>query len=245
MSHRRFDLLLSMGHTLRTPLNQIVGASEILQQAMAGELNKRQKKQVSGVSAAGTELLDVVGDLIELAELEPGTATVAATRCDIAPAIHAAVAQIRPHAYKKRITLATYSDERSASTNADPDWIRRLFVTVVSNAVAIAEPRSMITINFDAAEDIRGPDTNLRVTIRVHQSCLAAPEAEDESTDVEELAALYERHAQGFGLRLALAHAIARQHGGSVRELRGDAASHSLTFAVTLPAGGAHRCTQH
>ena len=245
MSHRRFDLLVSVGHTLRTPLNQIVDASEILHEEIAGELNERQKRQVSGVSAAGTELLEVVGDLIDLAELEAGTTALTPTRCDIAPAIHAAVAQIRPHAYKKRITLATYSDERSASTNADPDWIRRLFATVVSNAVTIAEPRSMVTINFDGSEDTGRPDANFRVTIRVHQSCLAAPETEDESTEIEELAAVYERHAQGFGLRLALAHAIARQHGGSVRVLHDDTTSHSLTFAVTLPAGGAHPCTRH
>ena len=121
MTHRRFDLLANIGQTLRTPLNQIVCVSEMLQDEIAGELNERQKKQVSSVFAAGAELLDVVSDLIDLAELDAGTTTVEPTRCDIAPAVQDAVTQIRPLAYKKRITLATYADELIACTNADPE----------------------------------------------------------------------------------------------------------------------------
>ncbi|MBM4208757.1 MAG: HAMP domain-containing histidine kinase [Gammaproteobacteria bacterium] len=67
-----------MSHELRTPLNSIIGFTGILLQGLSGELNERQKDQLSRVSRSAKHLLNLISDIIDLSKIE-------ANRIDVHP----------------------------------------------------------------------------------------------------------------------------------------------------------------
>jgi signal transduction histidine kinase len=64
--------IASMSHELRTPLNSIIGFTGVLLQGMSGELNERQKDQLTRVKKAGQHLLSLVSDVIDISKIEAG-----------------------------------------------------------------------------------------------------------------------------------------------------------------------------
>jgi signal transduction histidine kinase len=64
--------IASMSHELRTPLNSIIGFTGVLLQGMSGELNERQKDQLTRVKKSGQHLLSLVSDVIDISKIEAG-----------------------------------------------------------------------------------------------------------------------------------------------------------------------------
>ncbi|MEJ2684094.1 MAG: diguanylate cyclase [Candidatus Sulfobium sp.] len=62
----------NISHELRTPLNSILGFSEILLDKTFGELNEKQARHLSNISASGKHLLQLVNNILDLAKIESG-----------------------------------------------------------------------------------------------------------------------------------------------------------------------------
>ena len=66
-------LIATMNHEARTPLNAILGFSELLGSGRDGELNEGQRRYVANIDSAGRQLLSLVSDAIDLTRIEGGT----------------------------------------------------------------------------------------------------------------------------------------------------------------------------
>ena len=232
-NRNRLSLLANMGHTFRTPLNQILGYTEILQEQIAGGLNERQLKHVTSVSHAGNVLLDVVNDLIDLAQLETGKATLVLAACPLHDTINEVVEQLRLRAKEKQLDVSIQMGDATRAVEADRQWLTRLFSSLFANALTVAEVGSSVVVTSRSAGGSPTQD-HVMVSIRVERSDLAAPETDDEATDLEHLAGLYERVCHGFGIRLALADCIARHHRGSLR-IDTTGTQSAFTISAVLP----------
>ena len=66
------EFLANVSHEFRTPLNAIIGFSELLRDECLGTLNDRQREAVSDISSSGTHLLSLINDLLDLSKVEVG-----------------------------------------------------------------------------------------------------------------------------------------------------------------------------
>ncbi len=67
------DFLSSMSHELRTPLHVILGFAQLLERDGQGNLSERQERFVDQIVGSGNHLLSLIGDVLDLAQIESGS----------------------------------------------------------------------------------------------------------------------------------------------------------------------------
>ena len=108
--------LATMSHELRTPLHAIIGMADLLR---ASPLRAEQQDMIRTVRSAGQTLLEMIGDLLDVAKIESGTMTVQPAPFDL----HALLATVRAllHHQARDKGLRTAPDRRSIRA-LSPRW---------------------------------------------------------------------------------------------------------------------------
>src|SRR3989304_14501 len=78
------DFLANMSHELRTPLNSIIGFSEMLKDGALGELGEKQRGFATDIFDAGTHLLALINDILDLSKVEAGALPLEPVAVDVA-----------------------------------------------------------------------------------------------------------------------------------------------------------------
>ncbi|MCH8839768.1 MAG: HAMP domain-containing protein, partial [Planctomycetes bacterium] len=207
MNQLKSDFLATVSHELKTPLNSIIGFSDLL--GSADGLEEKQLRYASNIQHSGKQLLDMINDILDLAKIESGKmdirlsdfniATVVATQCDMA----------RPLSEKKNIDLEYEFAPDLPFMTQDQGKIEQILNNLLSNAIKFTPDGGRI--NVVAHRDRRG---DLRLT--VFDTGVGISESEQ--------VLVFEKFRQGTTV-LAIGHAMTREYSGTglglsiVREL--------------------------
>ncbi len=105
-SRAKSDFLARMSHDFRTPLNAILGFSELIRDEIMGPVGNRAYADYAGdIHASGSHLLDLVNDVLDLARIEAGQFRLEPVAVDIAAAVADAVRVAAPLAARKDIRI--------------------------------------------------------------------------------------------------------------------------------------------
>lgn len=147
------DFLASMSHEFRTPLNSIIGFSDLLGRGMLGELEPEQLKRISMINASGKHLLLLVDDVLDLSKIELGQSTAVFERCTVAPLVSSALEMVRPLAAVKGIEIGAFIETDVVSFESDPRFVSQILTNLLGNAIKFTDAGS-VSLRVLAGEDV-------------------------------------------------------------------------------------------
>jgi CheY-like chemotaxis protein len=249
-NHAKSDFLANMSHELRTPLNSIIGFSEMLKDGVLGELDAKQRGFVADIFDAGSHLLSLINDILDLSKVEAGMLQLEADAVDVASLLKASTLVVREKALAHRIRLDTRLDPALGTMLADERKLKQIVYNLLSNAVKFTPEGGAVTLfarrcaRAEVALDETQPGRLIALPAGETEEFLAIT-VEDSGVGIaeEHLPKLFEpftqvdssvaRHHAGTGLGLSLVRRLAELHGGTVGvESRLGAGSR---FSVWLP----------
>lgn len=221
-------LLASMGHSFRTPLNQILGFAELLSEELSGPLNDKQRSQASGIARAGDRLLSVVNDLLLFAELRAKRVTAEGGQSDIAQALGLIQSTLDvPNGV--RVTVESH-DEATSLCALDAEWLGRLVHSLVGSVRLLARPDRPVSVRYGVCTS-GSPSAWFEVTSDFGDSSIATCA----TVDLVEFSTICEKLVHGTGVQLLLANQIAESAGGSLTLSVPEEDEGSYVVRCTLP----------
>ncbi len=129
-----------MSHEFRTPLSSILALSNMLLEEADGPLTEEQRRQVGLVRAGVADLLDLVGDLLDLAKMEAGKTRVNVGEFSVSALFAALRAMVRP--LLRRSAVAVEFDDAAAELPplvSDESKVTQILRNFLSNAVKFTD----------------------------------------------------------------------------------------------------------
>jgi signal transduction histidine kinase/CheY-like chemotaxis protein len=219
----------NMSHEVRTPLNGIVGAAELLR---GTRLDEGQRQIVGVLKRSSVALMGLVNDVLDLSKLEAGRMRTEQVEFDLHDAIHDAAEVFSAQAQAKDVELLSHcTGDLPRRCLGDPARLRQILHNLVANAVKFTEAGE---VRIYAAPE-PGPDGRPWLRIAVRDTGIGLTEAQR--------ASLFEAFSQGdlsttrryggSGLGLAISRELATLLGGRI-ELE-SLPGRGSTFMLLLP----------
>jgi signal transduction histidine kinase len=218
------EFLANISHELRTPLTAVMGYLALMEEGLAGPVTEEQRRTLAQVKTSSQQLLDLIGDLLELTTLKRGGLEINAAAFDVRDPLHDALATTRGRS--DDVALRVREPEQQIFMVSDRRKICKLLVALLSNAYKFTtsgEIRISVTV-IDDHVVYRVEDTGIGIPEELHQHVFDEFRQVDGSTT---------RRYGGSGLGLSLARRLARVLGGEIYV--DSAPGHGSTFRVELP----------
>jgi signal transduction histidine kinase len=231
MNRLKSEFLANMSHEVRTPMNSIIGFSEVLQGMES--LNDKQKRYVQNIQKAGRQLLELINDILDLAKMESGRMDVRLTEFQIEAILQSQCEMVRALADGKNIDLRLEIEPKLPPMFQDQAKVQQIINNLLSNAIKFTPEGGRITVS--AKGDNRG-----RVEIAVADTGVGISPTDKEiifekfrqgagATGKDNLT----REYSGTGLGLSIVRELCRLLGGEV-SLESELGKGSM-FRVVLP----------
>jgi len=230
-SERKSQFLASMSHELRTPLNAIIGLTEMMVTNAARFGTEKALEPLRRVNAAGTHLLSLINEILDLSKIEAGKLELNPERVDLARLIDEVVGTAGQLAEKNKNRLIVEAQENIGTLNADSMRLKQILLNLLSNASKFTK-QGEVALRVRKVADGRDwvelavADTGIGMTAEQQAKLF------QDFTQADSLTA---RRYGGTGLGLAISRKLARMMGGDVT-VASEAGKGSV-FTVRLPVG--------
>jgi signal transduction histidine kinase len=227
-SRVKSEFLAHMSHELRTPLNAIIGFSDMMLQGIFGPIGNRYGEYVGLINKAGSHLLEVISNILDMSKLEAGKFVLHREDVDVAALIGECTALMQFAVEEQQISLSVDMPAAGPSLVADRRALKQIVLNLLSNAVKFTPRCGRVVVSVRAGAD------GLEIAVRDTGVGIPEPALERLGRPFARLSENPHIAGEGTGLGLALVHALARLHGGTVRIDSTEQVGTVVT--VTLPA---------
>ena len=240
-SKYKSEFLANMSHELRTPLNSILVLGQQLSDNPEHNLTPKQVEFSRTIHAAGTDLLNLISDILDLSKIESGTVSVQAEEIFFGSLLDAVARPFRHEAENKRLSFEIHTDPRlTRSIVTGSKRLQQVLKNLLSNAFKFTE-QGGVKLSVNAATSGWSEDHPLLskagsvVAFEVTDSGIGIP-AEKQRIIFEafqQADAGTSRKYGGTGLGLAISRELATLLGGEI-QLRSTPGKGS-SFTLYLP----------
>ena len=212
ISRSKEMFLSNMSHEMRTPLNAIIGFSELSLEDK--RLNKKLYSNLVNIRTAGTTLLSLISDLLDISKIETGNFELISGEYDTAAMINSALAQNILHRGEKSIEFNLTVDENfPAKLFGDELKIRQVLNNLLSNAFKYTE-EGRVDFSISSSVD----NDNVWMTAKVSDSGrgIRPDELVSIFDDFVQADITVTRNMMGTGLGLSIARRLVRLMDGDI-----------------------------
>ncbi|WP_176697788.1 hybrid sensor histidine kinase/response regulator [Candidatus Nitrospira nitrosa] len=204
--------LANMSHEVRTPMNGILGMSELLMQT---PLNDKQRRYVQTLQKSGQTLIQIINDILDISKIEAGKLKLEQIAFDLRQLVTEAQELFSGQAGSKGLRLTTILSEAVAHEYVgDPVRIRQILANLIGNAIKFTA-QGQVTVSMTVVDDAVGQtnvclkvqDTGIGVEPAIQANLFTPFTQADGSTT---------RKFGGTGLGLAIVKQLAEMMGGTV-----------------------------
>jgi len=230
-SEHKSQFLASMSHELRTPLNAIIGLTEMMVANAARFGTEKALEPLRRVNAAGTHLLSLINEILDLSKIEAGKLELNPERVDLARLIDEVIGTAGQLAEKNKNRLLVEAQENLGALTADSMRLKQILLNLLSDACKFTKEGEV------ALRVRRVADGRDWVELAVADSGIGMT-AEQQAKlfqDFTQADSLTARRYGGTGLGLAITRKLARMMGGDVT-VTSELGKGSV-FTVRLPGG--------
>ncbi|MDR3448799.1 MAG: ATP-binding protein [Alphaproteobacteria bacterium] len=202
------EFVANVSYQLRTPLNTIMGFSEILTNQYFGTLNDRQMEYTRTIMDASKKLLLLINDVLDLATIEAGRMALDQEPTSVAALMNGAKQMTAEWARQQNLEIVIDCPSDIGSFDVDAHRMKQVIFNLISNAVKYTPAGGRITLEARRVADW--------IALTVSDTGIGIPE-----DDLERVFGKFERaNAQarqsGAGLGLSLVKSFVELHGGRI-----------------------------
>lgn len=216
-----------LSHEMRTPLNGILGATELMDST---QLDPAQRKYLGIVGTSANTLLEHVNRVLEVSRLDSSTVTIERAPVHIRDLLSDIVSENSPQAEKSGNSIVlSLADDLPRVIETDHQKLRNIVANLVSNAVKFTHGGQ---IHIRAALSCTD---HLELTVRDTGPGIAAAQTDFVFEPFAVIDSSFGRGNEGTGLGLCIVKMSAECLGGHVRLVSDP--GHGSAFSVSLPVG--------
>lgn len=226
-SQIKSQFLATISHELRTPMNAIMGFSQMLLSQYPDPLTKPQIDMVKRIYNNGQHLLNMINEVLDFSKIEAGKLMLSVDEFDIINLATLTIEELRSLAESKALSIAIIPEISNPLIVNDKNCLRRILVNLVSNAIKFTDQGKVEVILKEV--------DNQQVSITVKDTGIGI--AKDELPYIFEAFRqgdqnLTRKHT-GTGLGLAITESISKMIQGKI-EVKSQVGQGSQ-FTLTIP----------
>ena len=203
------DFVHLVSYELRSPLTNIIGFAQLLEDPATGALGGKQREYLGYINSSSASLLAIINDILDLATIDAGVMTLDLGPVDIRAIVDAVAEAVRDRLGEHGLKLEIRADAGLGSFTADERRLRQILYNLLVNAISFSPPGEVVTLAAERRSDA--------VVFRVTDRGPGIPtEIQDRVFDRFETHALGSRH-RGTGLGLSIVRSFVELHGGTVK----------------------------
>ena len=227
----KMRFLATMSHEMRTPLNGILGMTNLL---LDTALEPDQRAYTESVRESGVALLALINDLLDYSKIDAGKLELDDVHFSMQSLVQGVAELLSPRAAEKGVEIATVVDgSLPAQLHGDEGRLRQVLINLAGNGVKFTDAGG---VSIEARTVTFEDENIVRVAIDVRDTGVGIPEDMlatifDEFAQAEGDA---DRKREGTGLGLAIARRIVKAMGGDISVQSKAGEGSVFTFEVDL-----------
>ncbi|MEB3214895.1 MAG: ATP-binding protein [Nostocales cyanobacterium 94392] len=204
------QFLATISHELRTPMNAIIGFSQLLLRPKFGMLSHQQKQMIERILNNGKNLLILLNEVLEFSKLQAGNLNLKPEIFDISKLVKLIVEEMRSLAEAKKISIKVNINLQNCILYNDSLRLQQILEKLLSNAIKFTETGSIelkIAEIADNRIELAVEDTGIGIAVENIQHIFEAFRQLDQGTN---------RKFGGTGLGLPIVSALVNMMGGKI-----------------------------
>ena len=222
------EFLANTSHELRTPMNAIIGFSEMLMAGIAGEPTPQQTEYFKDIHGSALHLLGVINDILDLSRIEADVTKLDESVVDILKVVRSPMRIVAERAARGKLTLLNQVPDNFPKLQADKRIVKQILINLLSNAVKFTRAGGTVTVGahvfHDRSIEIWVSDTGIGMDKRDFTKAVTAFGQIDGDLN---------RKFEGTGLGLSLVKSQLAAHGGEL--LISSDPGHGTTMTARFP----------
>ncbi len=226
-SAAKSQFLANMSHEFRTPLNAILGYTNMLLQGVSGELSPAQKRNLTRIDSNGRHLLEVINEILDITRIEAGRMPLNLSDFGLPELLQEVLAEMDPIIARSKLKVSTHLGPHVPAVHSDRQKVKQIVLNLLSNALKFTHEGAVEVL----AEYVPATST---IAISVTDTGIGIDPANQEKIfeDFQQVDSSPTRAYGGTGLGLSICRRLADMLGGRVtlQSVQGEGSTFTLHF---------------
>lgn len=205
-SRAKGEFIANMSHEIKTPLNIIIGFSEIMSEMQLDR--KKQVEYLNNINISGKHLLALTNDIINISKIDSGNICLNYEDINIQNLIMDMINTINILAKNKNIEI--FQKTEKIEMKADPKMLNQIMYNLLSNAIKFTHQNGKIIVKAETIGD--------ELVISIEDNGIGIPKEDFDKIfeEFRQVDSSYARRQEGAGLGLAITKKLIELHNGEI-----------------------------